>query len=71
MLFRSPTLEKKTALKTIKHKAFAYITCHHSLLVFSHPYEPEAGIQVPAGTVEVGEGPEEAVGLYYPMICQS
>src|SRR5690348_7609122 len=32
-----------------------------NLLVFSHPDFPEAGIQVPAGTIEPGEGPEVAV----------
>lgn len=38
-----------------KAKVFAYITYEQRLLVFSHPYEPEAGIQVPAGTLEAGE----------------
>jgi hypothetical protein len=28
---------------------------HHRLLVFRHPDAPEAGIQVPAGTVEANE----------------
>lgn len=46
---------------TLKRKAFAYITHAHHLLVFSHPAAPEAGIQVPAGTVEPGERPEAAV----------
>jgi len=31
------------------------------LLVFRHPYAPEAGIQVPAGTIEENEQAEEAV----------
>ncbi len=48
-------------MKPTKHKAFAYITHHHKLLVFSHPYAPEAGIQVPAGTIETGELPGQAV----------
>jgi ADP-ribose pyrophosphatase YjhB (NUDIX family) len=39
----------------------AYITCQQKLLVFRHSYEPEAGIQVPAGTIEEGEPPEQAV----------
>ncbi len=62
---------------TIKRKAFAYITSGptsratsgptsgatsgHRLLVFSHPLSPEAGIQVPAGTMDDGETPGEAV----------
>jgi len=47
-------------LKHIKHKAFAYITHQQKLLVFSHPYDPASGIQVPAGTIEEGEAPEKA-----------
>lgn len=43
------------------HKVVAYITDGDKLLVFSHPHHPEAGIQVPAGTVEEGESPREAV----------
>lgn len=38
-----------------KQKAFAYITYQNKLLVFIHPNSPEAGIQVPAGTVKDGE----------------
>lgn len=44
-----------------KRKVLAYITSHGRLLVFRHPSAPEAGIQVPAGTVEANESPEEAV----------
>lgn len=42
-------------------KVFAYITHGNRLLVLTHPEAPEAGIQVPAGTVEDGEEPEAAV----------
>ena len=42
-------------------KVIAYITSGDRLLVFRHTQHPEAGIQVPAGTVEGGELPEEAV----------
>ena len=45
----------------VKYKAFAYITNRNRLLVFVHPFAPEAGIQVPAGTVKTNERPEEAV----------
>ena len=45
----------------ITHKAFAYITNGSRLLVISHPFQPEAGIQVPAGTVRPLEDPKEAV----------
>ena len=45
----------------MKQKVFAYITHGQSLLVFRHSYAPEAGIQVPAGTIEVDETPEQAV----------
>lgn len=49
------------AMKQVKHKVFAYITHRHRLLVFRHPSAPEAGIQVPAGTLKADEDPEEAV----------
>jgi 8-oxo-dGTP diphosphatase len=48
-------------MQKIKHKAFAYITQHNHLLVFRHLHFPEAGIQVPAGTVEEAERVEDAV----------
>ncbi|HSP20959.1 MAG TPA: NUDIX domain-containing protein [Planococcus sp. (in: firmicutes)] len=42
-----------------KRKVFAYITRgpeeKNELLVFSHKGEPEAGLQVPGGTIEEGE----------------
>lgn len=42
-------------------KVFAYITHQNRLLVFRHTDFPEAGIQVPAGTVLTGEDLEIAV----------
>ncbi len=48
-------------MRKVKHKVLAYITYQHYLLVFRHPYTPEAGIQVPAGTVEEHERAEDAV----------
>ena len=50
-----------TMSKPITGKVVAYITQGDRLLVFSHPAFPEAGIQVPAGTMKEGEAPEEAV----------
>lgn len=44
-----------------KNKVYAYITDGDRLLVFRHPFEPEAGIQVPGGTVEPGEHADMAV----------
>ncbi|HWV24607.1 MAG TPA: NUDIX domain-containing protein [Thermomicrobiales bacterium] len=41
-------------------KAFAYITSGTRVLLFTHPDHPEAGIQVPAGTIERGESPADA-----------
>lgn len=41
----------------VKRKAFAYITHGDRLLVFDHADHPEAGTQVPAGTLEPGEDP--------------
>jgi ADP-ribose pyrophosphatase YjhB (NUDIX family) len=46
--------------KTIE-KVAAYITWANRLLVFRQPHAPEAGVQVPAGTVEDGELLEAAV----------
>ena len=48
-------------MPTPKKKVFAYITHGNRLLVFSHPNSPEAGIQVPAGTLNPGEHPEVGV----------
>lgn len=49
----------------LKHKVFAYITrIHHQtqeILVFEHRDYPEAGIQVPAGTIEENELPIDAL----------
>lgn len=42
----------------IKHKVLAYITRGSRLLVFEHPLSPEAGIQVPGGTLHEDETPE-------------
>jgi 8-oxo-dGTP diphosphatase len=47
-------------MPTVMRKVVAYITWNERLLVFSHPDFPEAGIQVPAGTIEPGESPAEA-----------
>ena len=44
-----------------RHRAYAYITHENRLLLFTHPNSPEAGIQVPAGTIEPGEEPAVAV----------
>jgi 8-oxo-dGTP pyrophosphatase MutT (NUDIX family) len=55
------------ALTPSKRKVFAYITpadgadANRLLLVFEHVDFPEAGVQVPAGTVEPGEAPDAAV----------
>ena len=45
----------------LRRKVLAYIMHGQRLLVFCHPHAPEAGIQVPAGTVKDGERPEDAV----------
>jgi 8-oxo-dGTP diphosphatase len=45
----------------IVEKVYAYITHGNKLLVFNHTQYPEAGIQVPGGTVEESERPEDAV----------
>jgi ADP-ribose pyrophosphatase YjhB (NUDIX family) len=48
-------------MPVLHHKVFAYITHRNRLLVFSHTDFPEAGIQVPAGTLNDGEDPEVGV----------
>jgi len=49
----------------IVQKVYAYVLRQrqgiHQLLVFNHEDFPEAGIQVPGGSVEAGEEPFEAV----------
>ena len=45
----------------IRHRAYAYITNRNRLLLFTQPASPDAGIQVPAGTIESGESLEHAV----------
>ena len=42
-------------------KVGAYITSGSRLLVFRHVDFPEAGVQAPAGTVDPGEAPDDAV----------
>jgi 8-oxo-dGTP diphosphatase len=44
----------------IKQKCVMYITHGNRLLVFDHHEMPEAGTQVPAGTLHDGERPEAA-----------
>lgn len=39
----------------VKQKVLAYVWQERQLLVFRQPEHPEAGLQVPAGTVEAGE----------------
>lgn len=48
-------------MPTLIPKVFAYITHGNRLLVFRHADFPQAGIQVPAGTVQPNEHPDEAV----------
>ena len=45
----------------MKRKVLAYITSGARLLIFRHTHFPQAGIQVPAGTVKPGEPPHLAV----------
>jgi len=46
-----------------KKKVYAYITYEGRLLLFSHVDFPEAGLQVPGGSVECGENVYRAVML--------
>lgn len=44
----------------LRDKVILYITCGRQMLVFVHTAFPDAGIQVPAGSIEIGETPEQA-----------
>ena len=46
--------------RRVREKAVAYVVHEGRLLVFSHPGEPLAGIQVPAGGIDPGEDPADA-----------
>lgn len=48
-------------MPVLRRKVFAYITHGDRLLVFTQPDAPEAGVQVPAGTISDDERPEDAV----------
>ena len=54
------SIAAQIAMKT-RHRAYAYITNGSRLLLFIQPEAPEAGIQVPAGTIEPGENLQDAV----------
>ncbi|MFW9263661.1 NUDIX hydrolase [Nostoc sp. CALU 546] len=47
--------------KPIKKKVIAYITRDDELMVFRHTDFPAAGVQVPAGTIDEDESPDDAV----------
>lgn len=44
-----------------KRKVYAYIVQEQDIVLFEQPASPEAGIQVPGGTVEPDENLDEAV----------
>ena len=44
----------------VRSKVLAYVTRGEELLVFRHRDFPDAGLQVPAGTIEEDEDPEQA-----------
>ena len=55
------SLMQKPEVPAIRKKVFAYITSQSKLQVFIHEHAPEAGVQVPAGSVQNGESLEDAV----------
>jgi 8-oxo-dGTP diphosphatase len=57
----SPGKLLRSSMTPMIYKVFAYITHQNKLLVFRHIDFPEAGIQVPAGTVKPNENLETAV----------
>jgi len=44
-----------------RRRVYAYVTGPKGVLILEHPSHPEAGLQVPGGTVETDESPQEAV----------
>src|SRR5215207_5415661 len=56
----STLLPLESACMLVVDKAFAYITSRRGLLVFTHADFPDAGVQVPAGTIRQGERPDLA-----------
>ncbi len=52
---------KGTATVKKRCRVYAYVTSLKGVLVLEHPRHPEAGLQVPGGTVEPEESPETAV----------
>lgn len=57
---RKPEQQTEAAGPKPDQKVVVYVTSGDRLLVFRHRESPEAGIQVPAGTIEPGEPPAEA-----------
>ncbi len=47
-------------MSVCKDKVYCYITSEDRLLIFRHVDFPEAGIQVPGGSIEPGEAPDAA-----------
>lgn len=45
----------------MKRKVLAYVTHGDRLLILRHPYHPDAGLQIPGGTVAPDERPEAGV----------
>jgi 8-oxo-dGTP diphosphatase len=54
-------IHSESLMSTFKRKVLAYIVRPGYLLVFRHRDFPEAGLQVPGGTIAAGETPEQAV----------
>ena len=44
----------------MRHRVILYITHGERLLVMTEPHDPEAGLQVPGGTLEPEEAPDAA-----------
>ncbi len=58
---RRPELASAGAVRSgIAQKVVIYVTAGDRLLVLRHPESPRAGLQVPAGSIESGEAPQDA-----------
>ncbi|MBN70401.1 MAG: hypothetical protein CME32_14105 [Gimesia sp.] len=52
--------EQGASPSSYRQRVFVYITSGDALLVFDHVAVPEAGTQIPGGTIEPGEDPAAA-----------
>lgn len=53
-------MRNQTKPTKTRRRVYAYVTSKQGVLILEHPEHPEAGLQVPGGTIETDETPAEA-----------